>query len=1163
MAPSRATLIMNPPPVPPRPLVQPGLVVAALILLATGPGHPAVPSTPPPPVESLRAATEGRFTLGVGVNDRIPERPADWTLLRRQFAAVTPENCLKPDPVQVAEGQFNFSLADAFVAFATTNQLPVVGHCLVWAKDDRTPAWFFHDGADTASRELLLSRMEQHIRTVVGRYRGRIAAWDVVNEALDDGDAFLRPSGWSRTCGVDFLVRAFEVAHATDPNALLIYNDYNNELPAKRAKLVQLVRLLRERGAPLHAIGLQGHYEIDRVPYDDLEATLATCRELGIKVVVSELDLDVIPRGRWWADGGKYRDELAKLDPYRDGCPTDILVRQADQYARLFRLFRRYSDVIARVSFWDLHDGQSWLNGFPWRRVNYPLLFDRQGAPKPAYHAVVTALTSPSTPAPALARQGAPQPGDADFPTPADDARHAEKVAAVRSGSYDLVLIGDSITHSLGELGGKYEPMKAVWDRHFAPRKAINLGHNGYRTEQILWCLENGELDFAVSPKVAVLLIGTNNTDDRHFPKVHSPEEVFRGTQAIVELIRRRHPTTRILVLRIFPRGGDAEQGVSPPAFNSSPTCIATCRSAGELTARLADGEHVFWLDLNHLFLRPEGMIDTDRMWDLLHPSPAGAEAWAQAMEPTLAGLLGDQPWAVELPTNSALVPTPKLEQDSYDWYARHADVLRVKDAIDPEIILIGDSITHFWGGEPKATLANGPAAWQSTFGPYRTLNLGFGWDRIQNVLWRLDHGELDGLHPRLVVLHIGTNNTSDTPNARGNSPEEIADGMRAILRRLRAKVPDARIILMAVFPREAAPEHPRRRLIGAINEQLVPLGRLPGVTWLDLTPKFLNPDGSLPRELMNDYCHPTEKGYRIWGEALAPLLPANATTAAAVPPDPSLPPQSMELWPQGAPVGDGTTEAVPVRLTLHRAARANGAAIVICPGGGYGGLVTGAEGTGIARWLNQHGIAGAVLEYRLPRGRAEVPLLDAQRAIRTLRAHAAEWGLDPRHIGIIGFSAGGHLASTAATHFDAGQAQAADPVERVSSRPDFAVLVYPVISMGDRGHAGSRQNLMGPAPSADLVKRFSNELQVTDQTPPTYLAHAADDRVVPPDNSQMFHAAMVAHQVPSQYLELPSGDHGLNGYKGPMWDAWQRGSLEWLASLKFIPASDATAASP
>jgi dienelactone hydrolase len=174
----------------------------------------------------------------------------------------------------------------------------------------------------------------------------------------------------------------------------------------------------------------------------------------------------------------------------------------------------------------------------------------------------------------------------------------------------------------------------------------------------------------------------------------------------------------------------------------------------------------------------------------------------------------------------------------------------------------------------------------------------------------------------------------------------------------------------------------------------------------------------------------------------------------------------------------------------------------------------------------------------------------------RQYSGNGKAWGIDPAKVGIIGFSAGGHLASTTATHFDDGNPKAEDPVERQSSRPDFMVLVYPVISMGPKGHGGSRTNLLGKQPDDKLVKLFSNELQVTDKTPPTFLAHAMDDKVVVPDHSKMVHDALQAQKVPSKYLELASGGHGLNGYKGPMWDAWQTQSLEWLEELKFSPAS-------
>ena len=261
-------------------------------------------------------------------------------------------------------------------------------------------------------------------------------------------------------------------------------------------------------------------------------------------------------------------------------------------------------------------------------------------------------------------------------------------------------------------------------------------------------------------------------------------------------------------------------------------------------------------------------------------------------------------------------------------------------------------------------------------------------------------------------------------------------------------------------------------------------------------------------------------------------------------------------LWSGQAPVGDGQFEAADASITVHRPApdTANGAAVVICPGGGYGGLVTGAEGHGIAKWLTAHGVTGIVLEYRLPKGRPFVPLLDAQRAIRTVRSNAKPWGIDPNRIGIIGFSAGGHLASTAGTHFDRGDPQAADPINRASSRPDFVILVYPVVTMGETTHGGSKVNLLGRDPKPELVELFSNEKQVTDQTPPMFLAHAKDDKAVVPDNSRMLYEALRAHHVAAEYLELPSGGHGLNGYQGPMWDAWQAKSLAWLEALKMIP---------
>ena len=229
---------------------------------------------------------------------------------------------------------------------------------------------------------------------------------------------------------------------------------------------------------------------------------------------------------------------------------------------------------------------------------------------------------------------------------------------------------------------------------------------------------------------------------------------------------------------------------------------------------------------------------------------------------------------------NTAIIPVPKLENDSYNWWDRHNKVMSIKDSINPEIVLIGNSITHFWGGLPQIVdsdgrprTPNGPKAWDSVFSKYRLLNLGFGWDRTQNVLWRLDHGEMDGLHPRTVVIDIGTNNTSQTENARMNTPAEIVAGIQAVYQRVKAKTPKARIILMAIFPREKEPNHPRRLMIIEINKLLKVYAAKNKLTLLDIGPKMLAADGTFLPGMMLDYTHPSDLGYQIWADALRPLL--------------------------------------------------------------------------------------------------------------------------------------------------------------------------------------------------------------------------------------------------------------------------------------------------
>jgi lysophospholipase L1-like esterase len=443
--------------------------------------------------------------------------------------------------------------------------------------------------------------------------------------------------------------------------------------------------------------------------------------------------------------------------------------------------------------------------------------------------------------------------------------RHAEKLLIVKGNKYDLIMIGNSITNNFDK-----PEYHAVWDQFFAPRNALNLGYSGYRTENIMWNIQNGELE-GQAPKVVVLEIGTNNVDEKNYPTRHTALQLAGGIEAIVKLIREKLPDTKVIVLRCFP---GCYGGPNPTSHR------AILERASDLVSGLADNKHIFYCDVNHVFLNLDGSINKDMMPDWLHPSPAGAKAWAQAMEPLLSELMGDRSLDTDIPLNNAIVPVPKLENDSYNWWVRHADVLHIKDSINPEIVMIGNSITHYWGGAPgrknidgTPRKPNGSESWNTLFGKYRVLNMGFGWDRTQNVLWRLDHGELDGLHPRLVVINIGTNNTTLTNNARMNTAPEIVEGISSIVKRVRSKVPGAQIILMAVFPREESPSAPRRLLINEINQRLAVFAKEQRITLVDISSGMLTTDGSFIQGMTSDFCHPTENGYKVWADALRPLI--------------------------------------------------------------------------------------------------------------------------------------------------------------------------------------------------------------------------------------------------------------------------------------------------
>jgi endo-1,4-beta-xylanase len=346
------------------------------------------------PKPALKDAYRKDFRVGAALNaDVVSGRDSlAHAIVAEQFNSITAENVMKWGPIHPKPGEYNFKPADDFVDFGVRNGQFVVGHTLVW--HSQTPRWVFQDGENNpAGRDTLLGRMDGHIRTVAGRYKGRVGGWDVVNEAFED-DGALRKSPWLNAIGPDFIERAFGFAAAADPGAELYYNDYNVWKPAKTAAVIALVRDLRAKGLRVDGVGEQAHWGFTYPLDSELRAMLQAFREAGIKVHITEMDVSVLPNP--WdyqgADVGKRFDLLPGSNPYTAGLPDSVQTRLADRYAGLFGIFREYADVVERVTLWGVDDGHSWLNFFPVRgRTNYPLLFDRQYRAKPAFEAVLRA----------------------------------------------------------------------------------------------------------------------------------------------------------------------------------------------------------------------------------------------------------------------------------------------------------------------------------------------------------------------------------------------------------------------------------------------------------------------------------------------------------------------------------------------------------------------------------------------------------------------------------------------------------------------------------------------------------------------------------------------------------------------------------------------------
>jgi endo-1,4-beta-xylanase len=343
----------------------------------------------------LKDAAPPGMLIGValGRNQTTGQDPHVEALVPRHFSSLTPENELKWERVHPEPDRYEFGPSDRSVAFGEKHGMAVIGHALLWHQ--QTPAWAFAgEAGKPLDRETALRRLRAHIQAVAGRYKGRIHGWDVVNEAVKD-DGTMRQTPWLAAIGEDYVARAFEYAHEADPQAELYYNDYNLWKPEKRAAILELVSQLRKEGLRVDGVGAQGHWLIGDPSLDQIEATITDIADAGFEVLITELDVDPLPRDprMYGADLAQKTQMAEETNIYAEGLPADKQQELAERYGGIFRLFVRHRESIPRVTFWALTDADTWLNGFPVPgRVNHPMLWDRDGRPKPAFDAVLAAL---------------------------------------------------------------------------------------------------------------------------------------------------------------------------------------------------------------------------------------------------------------------------------------------------------------------------------------------------------------------------------------------------------------------------------------------------------------------------------------------------------------------------------------------------------------------------------------------------------------------------------------------------------------------------------------------------------------------------------------------------------------------------------------------------
>jgi len=366
------------------------LILAGGLLFSAGISAQKSPAI----IASLKDVFKNDFLIGAALNtDQIEEKePNAAALVPLQFNAVTPENIMKAEIIHPGWNSYNFDVADKLVAYGKKYKIKINGHTLIW--HSQLPAFMRNmKDADSVKKYFI-----DHINTVAGRYNGKVFSWDVVNEALNE-DGTMRQSIFLNKLGDNYVTEAFRLAQAASPNTELYYNDYNNEQPAKRAGCISLVKKIQAAGVRIDGVGIQGHWHLGKIPLKDIEESIVEYAALGLKVMITELDIEVLPRNFQGADVNRQMKNDPTMNPYVNGLPDSIQQQLASDYEALFKLLLKHKDKIARVTFWGVNDGQSWLNGWPIPgRTNYPLLFDREYKPKPAFNKVIELKTKNTAP---------------------------------------------------------------------------------------------------------------------------------------------------------------------------------------------------------------------------------------------------------------------------------------------------------------------------------------------------------------------------------------------------------------------------------------------------------------------------------------------------------------------------------------------------------------------------------------------------------------------------------------------------------------------------------------------------------------------------------------------------------------------------------------------